>query len=79
MRGRVNAMTAEGLVAELRQRLAESDNVKAGTADGLTASSSLGGRALRLAQVAAAMHMTAAARSMAESAVTTPTRDGGVQ
>lgn len=63
MRGRLHAVTAEMLTAELRKRLAETNNTNDdASAPAITEPRCrLGIRALRLAQVATALHMAEAA------------------
>jgi len=64
MRGRMSFVAAERLTAELRKRLAKTHNPLTGLkhAD-VGPRESLGAKALRRAQIAAALHMTAAANA----------------
>ena len=77
MRGRTPAITADVLTAELRERLADINEEKAGTVAGkLAGSRSLGAMALARAHMATALHMRAAAIDLATSTTTQP---GGEQ
>lgn len=64
MRGRMTAVTAESLTAELRKRLAETTNTTGDTPTQLNTEQGcrLGSKALRLAHIATALHMAAAAK-----------------
>ena len=63
MRGRMNAITADMLTAELRKRLAEINTMNDPTPHGHAGDHgcTLGARALRLARIATAVHMGEAA------------------
>ena len=69
MRGRINAVTAGVLTAELRKRPAGTHNTDRTDAQPRAneAGGALGSRAVRLAQLAVAVHMTAAATRRAST------------
>jgi hypothetical protein len=81
MRGRLHAVTAEMLTAELRKRLAKTNNTTGDApAPAITEPSCrLGMRALRMAQVATALHMAQAATRTGETSAAPDWHDRSVE
>jgi hypothetical protein len=79
MRGRLHAVTADMLTAELRKRLAETNNTDdESPADRSSAHGCrLGTQALRLARVATAVHMSEVATQSARRPAAAPSSKGG--